>query len=169
MKVHQRRSIRLPEFDYSQPGAYFVTFVVNGRQPILSEVNQGRMILSGLGQAVEQAWYELPRHYPHLVLDEFVVMPNHVHAVMVLTEAGGSTFDEKRAQATRRALPEIVRALKSYSARSINQIRCTPGQVVWQRSFYDHIIRNQAEWDRIRMYIQNNPSTWETDEENQTA
>jgi putative transposase len=160
MEKHQRRSIRLPDYDYTQPGAYFVNLVVQDRQPILGEIQAGQMMLSRLGQVVRKVGSELPRHYPHLAMDILMIMPNHVHLIMELTCA------PVRRGETRRGLPEMVRALKSFSARQINRLRNTPGVPVWQRNYYDHIIRTQDEWERIRWYIENNPGLWEEDQEN---
>ncbi|MEJ2352970.1 MAG: transposase [Anaerolineales bacterium] len=94
-----------------------------------------------------------------MVLDAMVIMPNHLHGVIVLTE------DDEAAK-PRQGLPEIVRAFKSYSARRINALRRTPGLPVWQRSYYEHILRDEEDWERIRGYIYINPQEWDRDLEN---
>jgi putative transposase len=149
-----RRSIRLKAYDYTQPGAYFVTLCTDDRQLLFGEITDGAMHLNRMGLIVQNTWLDLPRHYPHVVLDAIVIMPNHVHAVIVLTDNG---ITHKK----RHGLPEIVRAFKSFSAKRINALRRTPGRPVWQRNYYDHIVRNEDEWEGIRAYIQNNPQEWD--------
>ena len=113
------------------------------------------------------SWHRLFEHYPELKLDAFVAMPNHVHGIIVLVEptrAGlkpAPTFVYGR-----HGLAEIVRAFKTFSSRGINQLRGTPGRRVWQRGYYEHVIRNEADLHEIRQYIVNNPLKWDLDEEN---
>lgn len=189
-KVHHRRSIRLKGYDYSQPGAYFVTTVAWGREMVFGEVLKGEMRLNRYGYVVRNAWFDLPHLCGNLELGAFVVMPNHVHGIIILTEGddgggsdmvdrgvlpegkgrGGSPMpgdgalpDQERAgrehlparetrpydQQTRPDLSEVVRAFKSFSATRINRLRHTEGIPVWQRNYYEHIVRNQREMGRI--------------------
>ena len=148
-----RKPNRLPEFDYSQPGSYFVTTVILHRQNILGQIVDGQMILSESGQIVQKTWNDLPIHYPGICLDGFVVMPNHVHGLITIIDS-------------KYPLTEIIRAFKSFSARAINQARGGQGQPVWQRSFYDHIIRDEHELQKILDYIETNPARWDEDQEN---
>ena len=171
--AHHRRSIRLKGYDYTQPGAYFLTMVTQGREPLLGEVVGMKMKLSPSGLIVQRAWFDLPRHYTGIQLDAFCIMPNHVHGIIVLVDGGGgrggsaeSIEVEQNSRKTRPYLPEIVRAFKSFSTRRINVLRNTPGIPVWQRNYYEHIVRNEAEWERIRMYIRENPGRWKDDREN---
>ncbi len=149
--IHHRRSIRLKGYDYTRPGAYFVTINVAERECIFGEVKEGRMILSRFGKIVQGAWLELPNHYPHIRLDAFCIMPDHVHGIIVLTgddDTGGQGAPRHRAikqPNTRHGLPEIVRAFKAFSARRINRARRTPGVAVWHRNYYEHIIRDEAD------------------------
>ena len=139
------------------------------------------MVLNSTGRVVENVWNELPEHYQHVELDAFVIMPNHVHGIIVLTTdatVGAGLKPVGKIESTvgaglkpaptkkRHALPEIVRALKTFSSRRINEIRNTPGVKLWQRNYYEHIIRNENELNEIRKYIQQNPLKWETDKEN---
>jgi REP element-mobilizing transposase RayT len=186
---HRRRSIRLPGYDYTRAGAYIVTVVTYGRENLFGEIDGGVMGLNRFGEIVSQAWLELPRHYPHAALDTFICMPNHVHGIMMLrddTGRGGSVpgvivtpsgapsgeshlpedAQTRPYAATRHGLPEIMRAFKSFSARRINILRHTPGIPVWQRNYYEHIIRDEREMDALRQYILNNPQQWELDQEN---
>ncbi len=171
-----RRSIRLKGYDYSQPGAYFVTIVTQDRACLFGAVVDGAMRLNAFGEIVTWTWYDLPNHAPNVALDAFVVMPNHVHGIVVITDlptitagAGSEPVPTDRniaavtaaAMAVKRyALPEIIRQFKTFSARRINQHRGTPGAPVWQRNYYEHIIRNEESLNRIRQYIADNPQCW---------
>ncbi|MCB0220578.1 MAG: transposase [Chrysiogenetes bacterium] len=179
----QRRSIRLRGYDYTRAGAYFLTICARGRECLFGEVAEGTVRLSDSGRAVEAAWHGLPEHYPHVDLDAFVVMPNHVHGIIVLSDpdvgAGlkpapteNAVVEMDRAglkpapTGTHHGLPEIVRAFKTFSARRINALRGTPGVPVWQRNYYEHIVRDDDDLARIREYIANNPIGWGGDREN---
>jgi len=148
-----RKSIRLPQYDYSNPGSYFVTIVTHQRQPIFGQVVDGQMILFNAGLIVQRTWDDLPKHYPGICLDAMVVMPNHVHGIITLI---GSNHP----------LTEIVRGFKSFSARRINLVRDEQGRPVWQRNYYEHIIRDEIEFRRIFDYIETNPARWKEDREN---
>ncbi len=188
-EIHRRRSIRYKDFDYTQPGAYFFTLVTRERANLFGRIDQGVMDVNRFGEIIHRVWLDLPRHYPYITLDWFVLMPNHVHAIIfqnhddkgrggssldvkttmlkplpgdVMTVSGGETCPYKM---RRHGLSEIVRALKSFSARRINQIRSAPGQAVWQRNYFERIIRNQKELDAIREYITDNPRRWTEDKE----
>ena len=158
-RKHNRRSIRLKGYDYSRPGAYFVTVCIHDRESLFGEITSRVMHLNDMGLIAQRTCFDLPRHYLHVVLDAMVIMPNHLHGVIVLTE-------DDEADKPRQGLPEIVRGFKSYSARRINALRQTPGLPVWQRNYYEHIVRDQEDWERIRDYIQINPQEWDRDLEN---
>ena len=159
-----RRPIRLQGYDYSRAGAYFVTVCTHDRLCLFGEIADRRMALNDAGRMVQQVWDDLPNHYSHVELDECVVMPNHVHGIVVIVGAGLKPAPTKPTK--RHGLPEIVRALKAFSARRINEMRGMPGGKIWQRGYYEHIIRNDDELNRIREYIANNPMKWEMDREN---
>lgn len=174
---HHRRSIRLRGYDYALAGGYFVTICTYGRECLLGTLLDGRMILSKYGSAVEDCWNDLPRHYGHVVLDEMVIMPNHIHGIIILTPPDVATSpvgagfkpaptESALADGERHGLSEIVRALKTYSSRRINELRLTHGAAVWQRGFYDRIIRNDRELQAIRRYIRSNADHWAEDPEN---
>ena len=165
----RRRSLRLPGYDYTSPGAYFITAVTRHREPLFGEVVNGVMRLNAFGEIVWACWRDLPNHYPHVQLDVFVVMPNHIHGIIVLVDDGGGRGGSEThpyRHYRHHGLPEIMRALKSFSARRINALRGTPGQPVWQRSYYKHIIRDEGALRRIRNYILTNPLRWENDRDN---
>jgi len=160
--------MRLEGYGYSQPGAYFITLVTQHRECLFGEVVGGEMRMNQFGKIVERAWIDLPFHYPHIILEAFVIMPNHMHGIMDIKVGdddycrGGSEILPYKIK--RYGLSEIVRALKSFSARRINQIRSMKGATVWQRSFYDHIIRDEQDHRNIWEYIQINPQKWQEDE-----
>lgn len=160
MEDWHRRSIRLPGYDYTQPGAYYVTICTQDRECLLADVTGDTVTLSTYGEIVQRAWEGLPDHYANLGLDAFVIMPNHIHGVLVLTEVARTSSERVH------GLPEIVRAFKSFSARAVNDARGTPQNPVWQRNYYEHIVRDDDEWERIREYIAANPVNWEDDPEN---
>lgn len=178
---HRRRSIRLPGYDYTQPGAYFVTISLQGREALLGEIHAGEMHLNEFGKIVQRAWLDLPIHYAQVELGTFCIMPDHVHGIIILrdgddiivgaglrpaptTTAPAPTPTAPTPTATRQyPLSEIVRAFKSFSARRINAVRQTPGTTVWQRSYYEHIIRSDQEYQQIHQYIQANPAHWDRD------
>ena len=175
---HHRRSIRLKEYDYSQAGAYFVTVCTHNRECILGEVANGEVLLSEFGKIVESVWFDLPKHYPNVELDAFVIMPNHVHGIIIVGDVavGAGLIDHagadhvgagfKPAPTRQYALSEVVRGFKTFSARRINEIRATSGTPVWQRNYYEHIVRDEDRLNRIREYIINNPMRWQFDREN---
>lgn len=186
-----RRSIRLKGYDYSQAGAYFVTIVSWQREMLFGEIVNEEMKLNHNGQIVRDAWFDLKNHYRHVELGAFVIMPNHVHGIIILIDdisRGGSPIIRETTSSDktnvgelplpkgkthpyvkpkpRHGLPEIVRAFKSFSARRINRLRKTDGIPVWQRNYYEHIIRNEREMDNIHRYIESNPARWNDDDEN---
>jgi REP element-mobilizing transposase RayT len=138
---------RFPGFDYRQPGAYFVTFCTWRRRRILGRVVDGVVRVSAAGLIVRDTWEAIPDHYPGISLDAFVVMPDHVHGIIVI-------------ESVDKSLVEIVGSFKSASAREINLARGSPGAAVWQRSYHDRIIRDDREWWSVRRYIDDNPRDW---------
>jgi len=116
------------------------------------------MILNSYGEEVLKCWYELPNYYPYAGLNAFAVMPNHIHGIIEIKS------DE--IQGKRRPISEIVRGFKTTSSRNINKIRTTPGIPVWQRNYWEHVIRDQEGYNRIYEYILTNPKRWQLDKEN---
>jgi putative transposase len=177
---HHRRSIRLQGYDYSQSGTYFVTICAKDRACLFGDIADGVMRLNDAGQIVQTTWDELPSHYPGVETDEFVVMPNHVHGIIVLTDRDvGAQFIAPLSNnqgamnqgAMNRAptLGAVVRGLKARVTAAVNGLRRTPGAPVWQRNYYEHIIRNDESLDQIRRYITDNPMQWALDRENPSA
>jgi putative transposase len=149
---HHRRSIRLHDHDYRSPGAYFVTMVTVNRTCLFVD--------AALRSIVERSWLAIPLHFAHASLDVWVIMPNHIHGIVVTHEAPSSVH--LRAG----ALGAIIGTFKSVTTRRINQARQTPGEPVWQRNYYERIVRNDGELNRIRGYIAANPTRWALDREN---
>ena len=169
---HRRRSIRLRGYDYSQEGTYFVTLCTQNREHLFGEIVEGKMELNASGKNVADCWQQIPCHFPDAELDEWVVMPNHVHGIVVV--AGTNTVGVKNFSplqnspqcphqhptGTSRTIGSIVRGFKIgvtkwYRQQSIDSI-------IWQRNYWEHIVRNEIEMDSIRHYIVNNPEKWET-------
>ncbi len=167
--IHHRRSIRLRHYDYSQAGAYFLTICTHNRECLFGEISGDRMVLNELGRVIESVWMELTTRYPNIELDAFGVMPNHIHGIIVIVDSpnvGAIHELPLRLHRRRMLIPKIVGYLKMNTAKQINQINDTPGVPVWQRNYYEHIIRDEDELNRIRKYIIENPLQWQLDQEN---
>ena len=166
-----RRSIRLGGYDYSRDGGYFVTVCAENRECLFGSIADGAMSLNTFGDIVASEWLKTPVLQPNVILDEFVVMPDHFHGIVLITTCRG-VLQYAPTNAVLRSPSQtagaIVRGWKGAVAKKINEARCTPGAPVWQRNYYDHIIRNEQDLDAIRAYIVNNPARWADDEENQT-
>ncbi len=184
---HHRRSIRLRGYDYAWPGAYFVTIVTQGRECLFGDVVGDAMQLNKAGHAVLEVWGGLPDRFPAVQLDAFVVMPNHVHAIVIIVGAGiapprvpdregaaprdkgegaASRGDHEGAASSAPTLGDVMRAFKSLSALSVNRLVGRSGQPLWQRNYFEHVVRDEADLDRARRYIEANPQRWAEDEEN---
>jgi REP element-mobilizing transposase RayT len=170
LDIHHRRSIRFQEYDYSLAGAYFVTICAQNRARLFGNVVDGEMRLSAYGRVAQDKWNELPTHYANVVLDTFLVMPNHIHGIIVISVGAihESPLQQPMDITQRRLmlLPKIVGRFKMNSAKRINEMRGTSGLPVWQRNYYEHVIRNDESLNKIREYIINNPAQWEFDREN---
>jgi REP element-mobilizing transposase RayT len=179
--LHHRRSIRLKGYNYSRPGVYFVTICTEDRECLFGEIVGGEMHLNDAGRMVREIWNELPHRFPHIQLDRFIIMPNHMHGIIVINETidcrGESCIrpmiegDHKdRPYGTRpKTLGRILQAYKSITTyryvRGINENHCPPFRKrLWQRNYYEHVVRNEDEMNRIREYILNNPAHWPEDE-----
>jgi len=171
MTFHKRKMIRLPDYDYSLPGYYFVTICTQKRQCVLGNVGAGSpgpiMELNPIGKMVDKIWKEIPDHYPGVEIDEFVVMPNHLHGIIVIggAEFPGPIMKGGETPPLQPTLGHIVAYFKYQSTKQINMIRHTPGIAFWQRNYYERVIRHDKELEEIRHYIHYNPCTWEDDEE----
>ncbi|MDX2212725.1 MAG: transposase [Oculatellaceae cyanobacterium bins.114] len=164
---HHRRSIRLNGYDYTLPGAYFITLCVYQRECLFGEIVNGKMQLNELGQIVTDAYLWLETQYPYVNLDAWVVMPNHLHGIVVLTDnprRGGSRTAPTENPTKRKPLGRLIGAFKTVSTKQINLLRDRSGVPLWQRDYYDRIIRDEEAFHTIRQYIQDNPLRWEQDQ-----
>ena len=178
---HHRRSIRLKGYDYSQAGAYYVTIVTWQREFLFGEVVNKEMVLSKFGLVAKQQWEKLPKRFPNIELGAYMIMPNHMHGIIVITDGRGTAgrFTVKIIQALRRAptreqfqkpvkgsIPTMIRSYKSAVSYRINLMRGTDGVPVWQSNYYEHIIRNETDLQNKTDYINANPLLWDEDDEN---
>ena len=203
-------SIRLPGYDYSQPGAYFITIVTHNRQCSFGNIIDDEMMLNEFGVLVQNEWLKTGIIRPNINIDAFVVMPNHLHGIIIITDNdNGHSRDSRDSRDSRRdtlqrvstitdtitdtdtdtitdtemgtetdtgtgtieqfgkptknSIPTIVRSFKSTTTKQINQMRQTPMKPLWQRNYFEHVIRDDNELTRIHQYIINNSKRWEED------
>jgi len=204
--IHNRHTIRLQGYDYTQSGAYFITICAYQKECFFGQIRSGKMKLSSLGEIAYYQWLQLPNRFMNIALDAFVVMPNHMHGIIVITEmdnnqkSGGEAGDigisvgkacivspasplplveiphrqpttnpNKPIESTRPngtipgSIGAIIQNYKSLTTRKINMLLRTKNKTIWQRNYYEHIIRDDSDYDRIAEYIQNNPISWEDD------
>jgi len=178
--LQNRRSLRLREYDYRATGAYFVTVCTKDRLSLFGEIDHGNMVRNEFGDIVVACWSDLPHHFPKIQLDCFIVMPNHIHGLIDITEklfenpvgaqhaapVPGTTVRNSPRNVQPGSLAAIVRSFKAASARRINLSSGAPGATIWQRNYYEHVVRDDSELQRVREYIVNNPARWAEDEEN---
>jgi len=176
---HHRRSIRLREYDYSSVGAYFVTICTHGRACLLGEVKDGEMRLNEAGRMVSEGWLKLPDKFPAVALDEYMIMPNHFHGIICIVGAPlaapdfelrylnrGAEITNQGAASSAPTFGSIMRVFKSMSAIDVNRLLDRSGVPVWQRNYYERVIRDERELDAARKYILENPIKWDLDREN---
>ena len=170
LKEHHRRSIRLNQYNYSLPGAYFITICTHKRQYLFGHIEDQKMLLNKNGLIVKDELLKTAVLRPYLSIDEYVIMPNHLHAIIwiydplseSLDEAGVNKFGKPRAK----TLGSIIGAFKAAATRRINEQSGNDGPFVWQRNYYEHVIRRDESMKEIREYIRYNPLNWDTDPEN---
>ena len=176
---HNRRSIRLKEFDYSQPGAYFLTICAHGGNCIFGDIVDGKIHLNKYGRIVENEWLRSPEIREEIELDMYQVMPNHFHTIVTIVGANGvrrrrncrNSKGERRSplqnerKINSESLSSLIYGFKSSTTSKIKKLPINPGVPIWQRNYFEHIIGNDKELYQIREYIINNPLKWELDEE----
>jgi len=209
-KIHHRQSIRLPDYDYSQCGTYYVTVCTQNRMCLFGNVVDGEMVLYDYGIIAHECWGQIPQHFNDARLHEFVVMPNHIHGIIEIASSAGANTENTVADTTETMRANLKTAgatgtdvgAKNFSPLPttdisplpITNISSTPvtatppktpkgtsrtigsivrgfkigvtkriGFSVWQRNYYEHIIRGNDEYTYITEYIKNNPSKWEED------
>jgi putative transposase len=184
-----RRSIRLRDYDYSLPGAYFVTICASERGSLFGGIADGQVQLTREGQIAHENWLTIPDHFLWVTLDCCVIMPDHLHGIIVIADRGDGTRRESELagaapgddvgarhavplqnvprQTVERfghpvasSVPTIVRSFKAATTKRISEMRGTSGAAVWQRGYHEHVVRDEADLDRIRKYIADNPVRW---------
>ena len=208
-KIHHRRSIRLQGYDYPQNGAYFITLCAQDRKPIFGKIVNGEMQLSPFGVIVRDEWLKTSEMRKNIEMDEFIVMPNHFHGIIVIDDGdigrdalprvqdkeestgtldllGTGTLDllstgtlqraptsaptrEQFGKPTSNTIPTIIRGFKAAVTKQINTIQINAGKYnlperIWQKNYYEHVIRNEVSLNKIREYIINNPLNWKEDD-----
>ena len=180
-----RRSIRLKGYDYSSPGEYFITICTQNRECLFGHVVNGEMVLNEIGEIARNFWHRISDRYDDVILDAFVVMPNHVHGIIGIEynsetnntgdnhsvgaihelplPNGETDFEIYRKQRRQMLLSKIIGWYKMNVAKRVNILLDNSGNRFWQRNYYEHIIRDDRSLDRIRDYIINNPMQWEED------
>jgi len=170
----QKRSGRLKDYDYAQAGAYFVTLVTAERNCIFGEIVKEAMHLSDLGKTADACWRAIPEHFPAVELGAFVVMPNHLHGILVIHESGhgtgrlrlhdeGNDFPHK-INIKPGVLSAVIRSYRSTVSYRTHQEHDAAG--IWQRNYYERLIHNEREMDTIWRYIEANPAQWDKDDQN---
>jgi putative transposase len=184
-KIHHRRSIRLRGYDYAQVGAYFVTIDTFQQEYLFGEIDNGEMALNAWGQIVQNWWDDIPNHFPGVETGAFVIMPNHVHGIIIITAGrgavpapivsdgenqGGETPGRGTLPLQWTKKPTLGQIVAYFKYKSTKEINALTGEGVvtklWQRNYYERIIRNEREMDAIWRYIEANPENWGKDKEN---
>lgn len=149
----KRKANRLANYDYSQNGAYFITICVKDKEPILSEIsktdliNPAKIKLSKIGIIIKDAIIKIPEHYNGVFIDNYVIMPNHIHLIIRIQNDSGRII----------SVPTIIGSMKRFVSKKVSTS-------IWQKSFYDHIIRDETDYLTKWKYIDDNPEKWEKDE-----
>jgi REP element-mobilizing transposase RayT len=187
-KPPRRKPSRLGGYDYSQPGGYFVTLVTHQRTCVFGDIIDGEMRLNTVGKIVQEEWIRSAQIRSEVMLDEFIIMPNHFHAILFILDKNNRKHNflefQPQVRATGRSpqpgserprgpaprsLGAFIAGFKSSVTKRVNRMNNTPGSPLWQRNYFDRVIRDEDELDHIRKYIWNNPHQWEEDEENPSS
>ena len=173
---HHRRSIRLRNYDYSQPGAYFVTICTYQKRPWFGEIKNGQMYLNQLGKIVADEWLKTCKIRPNFQLDEWVIMPNHFHGIVIINDYSGDDQSlgardapldlgarDAPLQQKPNSLSSCIAGFKSAVTKRINLLRQNTDTPIWQRNYYESILRDEKYLAVVREYIINNPKNWTND------
>ncbi len=182
-----RKSIRLQDYDYSSAGYYFVTIVSHKRMNIFGQINNGEIILNRVGQIIQQTWLDIPKHFPNASCDIYVIMPNHIHGIieliddpyinhiyniteMVNERSVGATHESPLPVTRSGPRPKTIGAIIGLFKATVTKQYHETGELtykkIWQRNYYEHIIRDKRDYEKIYEYIESNPINWSLDEEN---
>ncbi len=174
-----RKIIRLKNYNYSRPGYYFVTICTEGMVNYFGRIVGGKMYLNKFGKITERNWIDIPNHFSNISIDQFVVVPDHVYGIIIVVSAYMWTLQSDNddqcnhaymrtlynCDRTKMAVPKIMQLYKSSVTKEINRIQ-NEFHFQWQKSYYDHVIRNKQSLNQIRRYIKNNPLKWEEGKNN---
>jgi putative transposase len=174
-EIHHRRSYRLQQYDYSRAGLYFITICTQARKCLFGIIKDGKMILNDAGKIANECWLKIPEHFPNAVLHEYIVMPNHVHGIIELTKdelPNAPQYNEFQ-KIIPRSIGSIVRGYKIgvtkwfhnntvrvENFQPLHQVQNFEPLQIWQRNYYERIIRNEQSYQNISDYIIDNPSNW---------
>ena len=171
--VDRRRSIRLPGFDYSQVGMYFVTICSGQQQCIFGQIRGTEIVLSRVGEVAKACWLEIPQHFRNVKMETYVVMPNHVHGILTIqfklpvnASAQCVNVNESFGKPSANSIPTIIRSFKSAVSKRAREAGLIPADSIWQRGYYERVLRNTREYVEATNYILLNPARWSHDEEN---
>ncbi|TVR13291.1 MAG: transposase [Phormidium sp. GEM2.Bin31] len=162
--IHHRRSIRLKSHNYSNPGFYFITICTQHRTCLFGKIEHRKIFLNPAGELIQTFWQQLPQQFSNIALDSFILMPNHLHGIIQIQD---------KPTPTPKTIGDILAAFKSKTTHHYiigvrqNHWPPFPGKL-WQRNYYERVIRDNRELDHIRQYIQDNPLKWDEDPENPT-
>ncbi|TSJ39074.1 transposase [Fluviicola chungangensis] len=165
--IHRRKSQRLNGYDYAKEGLYFITIKTENNRPLFGEIINGIMKLDESGLVAQNCWLDIPKHFPHAALHEFVIMPDHVHGIIEIVYnpnyVGAKNFsplhnDQPNFKSPSKTIGSIIRGFKTGVTKWMRNH--TTVHDVWQRNYHDHIIRNTESYERICQYIRDNPKKW---------
>ncbi|MFA7057418.1 MAG: transposase [Candidatus Cloacimonadales bacterium] len=184
-EIHHRRSIRLKDYDYSQEGFYFITLCTGNREHLFGEINDGTMVLNEIGMLIKEEWEKTTEIRKNIALGEYIIMPNHFHAIIQIEhQIKSQTYTTMGLKSTSQTIGSIIRGFKGTTTLKINLIQPVRKECrgvlpyaqnvksskqdnsIWQRNYWERIIRNQKEFNQISQYIINNPALWEDDKLN---
>ena len=168
-KEHKRRSIRLKGYNYSQQGMYFVIVCNHNHLCLFGHIAEEKILLNDAGKFANKCWLEIPEHFPHSTLDEFIVMPNHIHGIIIIEDVnvGANNYSPLQINQFRSPFRTIGSIIRGFKIGVTKWFRAnTNVNNVWQCNYYEHVIRNENKLNKIREYIQNNPLKWHLDREN---
>jgi REP element-mobilizing transposase RayT len=170
--VKNRKKNRLGNYDYSQNGIYFVTICTKDRIECFGEIKDGEMILNKTGNIIKKYWLEISSHFKNILIDEFTIMPNHIHGIIEINNVGNAYMRSKNNNRSKMLLSKSIQGFKTAVSKELHEHEikeeraCAFPTIIWQKSYFDHIIRNDESLNKIREYIQINPKMWERDRNN---
>jgi putative transposase len=151
----KRRSVRIKDYDYSRANVYFVTICAYKQKPIFGNIKNDKVLLTDIGKIVDENWLNIPTHYDNVLLDEYIIMPDHLHGLIVLSDSDSGRMNA--APTGILSLGGIINHYKAGVTRQANKIFGNASTPIWQRNYYEHVVRNESELGRIREYIAINP------------